>query len=97
MRAVLEREKLLVLRSIKELEFDRAMGKVSPKDFDEMAGRLRARAMSLMQQLDTEGRLPRADRARAAGAVEQSAAAQSVRPGRVKDPSPAVRNRVACR
>ena len=54
MRAVLEREKMLVLRSIKELEFDRAMGKVSAKDFDEMAGRLRARAMSLMRQLDTE-------------------------------------------
>jgi hypothetical protein len=54
MRAVLEREKMLVLRSIKELEFDRAMGKVSAKDFDEMAGRLRARAISLMRQLDTE-------------------------------------------
>jgi hypothetical protein len=54
MRTVLEREKMLVLRSIKELEFDRAMGKVSAKDFDEMAGRLRARAMSLMRQLDTE-------------------------------------------
>jgi hypothetical protein len=53
LRAALEREKSLVLRSIKELEFDRAMGKVSPKDFDEMAGRLRARAMSLMRQLDT--------------------------------------------
>lgn len=52
LRTVLEREKMLVLRSLKELEFDRAMGKVSPKDFDEMAGRLRARAMSLMRQLD---------------------------------------------
>ena len=36
-RAALEREKTLVLRSIKELEFDRAMGKLSPRDFDEMA------------------------------------------------------------
>ena len=54
MRAVLEREKMLVLRSIKELEFDRAMGKVSAKDFEEMSGRLRGRAMSLMRQLDTE-------------------------------------------
>jgi hypothetical protein len=54
-RAALEREKTLVLRSIKELEFDRAMGKVSPKDFDEMAGRLRARAMNLMKQLDAGG------------------------------------------
>src|SRR5690606_6558296 len=51
-REALEREKLLVLRSIKELEFDRAMGKLSQKDFDEMAGRLRARALSLMKQLD---------------------------------------------
>jgi len=51
-RAALEREKALVLRSIKELEFDRAMGKVSQSDFDEMAGRLRTRALSLMKQLD---------------------------------------------
>ena len=54
-RAALEREKALVLRSIKELEFDRAMGKVSAKDFDEMAGRLRARAIALMKQLDQGG------------------------------------------
>ena len=51
-RAVLERDKALVLRSIKELEFDRAMGKVSEKDFTEMSGRLRARASRLMRQLD---------------------------------------------
>jgi hypothetical protein len=51
-RLALEREKSLVLRSIKELEFDRAMGKVSQPDFDEMAGRLRTRALSLMKQLD---------------------------------------------
>ena len=52
MRAELEREKALTLRSIKELEFDRAMGKVSPQDFDDMAGRLRARALGIMKQLD---------------------------------------------
>ena len=51
-RAALQREKTLVLRSIKELEFDRAMGKLSQKDFDEMAGRLRSRALLLMRQLD---------------------------------------------
>lgn len=55
LRAVLERDKMLALRAIKELEFDRAMGKVSPKDFDEMAGRLRARAIALMKQLDAGG------------------------------------------
>jgi hypothetical protein len=51
-RAALEREKLFVLRSIKELEFDRAMGKLSENDFQEMSGRLRARAARLIRQLD---------------------------------------------
>jgi hypothetical protein len=51
-RTALEREKALVLRSIKELEFDRAMGKVSEKDFNEMGGRLRSRAARLIRQLD---------------------------------------------
>jgi hypothetical protein len=54
-RDALEREKTLVLRSIKELEFDRAMAKLSDKDFEEMGGRLRARAISLMKQLDEGG------------------------------------------
>ena len=52
LREDLEREKALTLRSIKELEFDRAMGKLSPQDFEQMAGRLRARAMGIMKQLD---------------------------------------------
>jgi hypothetical protein len=51
-RVALEREKLLVLRSIKELEFDRAMKRLSDEDFREMAGRLRSRAARLIQQLD---------------------------------------------
>ncbi|MBI2835752.1 MAG: zinc ribbon domain-containing protein [Acidobacteria bacterium] len=53
-RAALEREKTLVLRSIKELEFDRAMGKIAETDFHEMAARLRARAVGLMKQLDDD-------------------------------------------
>jgi hypothetical protein len=51
-RAALEREKTLVLRSIKELEFDRAMGKIAEKDFQEMSARLRVRAARLIGQLD---------------------------------------------
>jgi hypothetical protein len=54
-RAALDREKLLVLRAIKDLEFDRAMGKIGPADFDEMVGRLRGRAVGLMQQLEGSG------------------------------------------
>ena len=51
-RLDLEREKALTLRSIKELEFDRAMGKLSEADWQEMSGRLRARAAGLIRQLD---------------------------------------------
>jgi hypothetical protein len=51
-RAALEREKMLALRAIKELEFDRAMGKLSEQDWADMSGRLRARAVRLMRRLD---------------------------------------------
>ena len=54
-RLTLERDKALTLRTIKELEFDRAMGKISQKDFDDMVARLRQRALALMKELD-EGR-----------------------------------------
>ena len=52
-RRELEQEKAIVLRSIKELEFDRAMRKVGDADFEEIGGRLRARAVALMEQLET--------------------------------------------
>lgn len=52
-REALEREKTLALRALKELEFDRAMGKLSDSDFAEMSGRLRARATRLIRQLDS--------------------------------------------
>ena len=51
-RVALEREKTLSLKSIKELEFDRAMGRLSDADWTEMSGRLRARAARIMRQLD---------------------------------------------
>src|SRR5215467_2301555 len=50
-REILEREKMLTLRSIKELEFDHAMGKIGEADFAELSGRLRTRALSLMEEL----------------------------------------------
>ena len=63
-RAALERDKMLVLRAIKELEFDRAMGKLSEKDFDEMSGRLRA-ARAVADEAARHGchRVPSRDRA----------------------------------
>jgi len=55
LRVLLEQDKALALRTIKELEFDRAMGKISEEDFHEMSVRLRARAARLMKQLDSGG------------------------------------------
>ena len=52
LRVLLEQDKALALRTIKELEFDRAMGKLSEEDFREMSGRLRTRAARLIKQLD---------------------------------------------
>lgn len=54
-RAALEREKALVLRSIKEVEFDHAMRKTAAADFEEMRDRLKVRAVGLLRQLDSAG------------------------------------------
>jgi len=81
-RAAYAREKALVLRSIKELEFDRAMGKLSQKDFDEMAGRLRGRAMAIMKQLDEAGSGHRA-------MIERDVAARLAKRGKQPDVRPA--------
>jgi hypothetical protein len=51
-RAAPEREKMLALRTLKELEFDRSMKKISDDDYREMSTRLRARASRMIRQLD---------------------------------------------
>jgi hypothetical protein len=91
-RAALVREKALALRSLKELEFDNAMGKLSARDFDEMSGRLRARALSLMKQLDEggsgyQGVIERELKARLAG---RSAAGLTTTASAVAEPEPGV-------
>jgi hypothetical protein len=107
-RVALEREKALVLRSIKELEFDRAMGKVSDKDFAEMSARLRARAAGLIRQLDAgegyrdeiekavAGRLATMSRGTSAPPVgARGPAARAVVPP-AKDPIPPTKACSAC-
>jgi hypothetical protein len=87
-RAALEQEKALVLRAIKELEFDRAMGKLSEDDFREMSGRLRARAARLIRQLETGGgyraQIER-DLAKRLGDVDNAAAGTCARCSTVND------------
>ena len=102
-RAALEREKMMVLRTIKELEFDKAMGKIAEGDFQEMAGRLRVRAIGIMKQLDIEasgyrGLIERDLRARleAAGAGVATAPAPTAAPQVSDAPVPASLACAAC-
>ena len=84
LRADLEREKALTLRSIKELEFDHAMGKLSQQDFDQMAGRLRQRALGIMQQLEAGSAVYRQE-------IERELAARVGKPERARAPDLKVR------
>jgi hypothetical protein len=95
MRTVLEREKRLVLRSIKDLEFDKAMGKVSASDFEEMAARLRARAMTLMRQLDAGAGYNELIERELAARMQKATAAAKHRPR--SESSPAAVAQKSCR
>ena len=46
----LEREKQLVLKAIKEIEFDYQMRKIAERDYREMVERYRNRAMRLISR-----------------------------------------------
>ena len=48
----LEREKQLVLKAIKEIEFDYQMRKIAEPDYRDMVERYRTRAMRLISELD---------------------------------------------
>ncbi len=86
-RAALEREKALVLRSIKELEFDHAMRKTAAADFEEMRDRLKVRAVGLLRQLDSAGFREAVERDLAMRAVADGPAA----PASARAASPACR------
>jgi ABC-type phosphate transport system auxiliary subunit len=47
-------EKEAVLRSLKDLEFERAVGKLSEEDFERLDAQFRRRAKQLMRQLDDD-------------------------------------------
>lgn len=47
-----EEEKRAVLRALKDLEYERGVGKISDEDYQELSARYRAEAKRLMQSLD---------------------------------------------
>jgi hypothetical protein len=55
--AELREDKRRLLRAIKELEFDHAMGKLSDEDFREIGDRYRLRAIEVLRLLDESGEL----------------------------------------
>ncbi len=59
----LEREKRALLKAIKEVEFDRELGKMSNEDADEIVRVYRARAIEILKLLDGEEGEPDADEA----------------------------------
>ncbi|MCA9715466.1 MAG: hypothetical protein KC468_12380 [Myxococcales bacterium] len=72
-RAGLEDEFQRLLRSIKELEFDHEMGKISDRDFEEMETNYRARAIEVMRGLEqTEALHPELQRLLALREEERS-------------------------
>jgi hypothetical protein len=57
-----EEQKRSVLRALKDLEFERSVGKISDEDYAELSARYRSQAKRLMQLLD-EGAQPDRERA----------------------------------
>jgi hypothetical protein len=47
-----EEEKRAVLRALKDLEYERSVGKISPEDYAELSAKYRAEAKRLIQTLD---------------------------------------------
>jgi hypothetical protein len=72
-----EEQKRAVLRALKDLEFERSVGKISEEDYAELSERYRAEAKRLMRSLD-EHSLPEREK------VEKLLAARLAEPARPK-------------
>jgi hypothetical protein len=55
-----EEQKRAVLRALKDLEFERSVGKITQEDYVELSNRYRAEARRLMHLLDSSGEKDRA-------------------------------------
>ena len=56
-----EEQKRAVLRAIKDLEFERAVGKISEEDYKELVAKYRAQAKTLLRLLDKRAAPARAE------------------------------------
>ncbi len=76
-----EEEKRAVLRALKDLEYERGVGKISPEDYAELLAKYRADAKRLIQSVDEALGPARQE-------VESALAQRLARAGLVKDPPP---------
>lgn len=86
-----EEEKRAVLRALKDLDYERGVGKISPEDYAELSAKYRAEAKRLMQTLDDKLGPARAE-------VEKDIALRLERAGleaAVEPPPPAAKAPVA--
>ncbi|HTQ03362.1 MAG TPA: hypothetical protein VMI54_05880 [Polyangiaceae bacterium] len=72
-----EEQKRSVLRALKDLEFERSVGKISEEDYAELSARYRTEAKRLMQLLDAGAE---ADRERAEKALRERLAKPPAKP-----------------
>ncbi len=79
-----EEQKRSVLRALKDLEFERSVGKISEEDYAELSARYRNEAKRLMQLVD-EGAQP--DRERAEKALQERLAKAPAKPPPVEEES----------
>lgn len=79
-----EEEKRAVLRALKDLEYERSVGKISAEDYAELSARYRAEAKRLMQTLDESLGPAREE-------VERAVAARLARAG--VEPAPTVESK----
>jgi hypothetical protein len=83
-----EERKRSILRALKDLEYERSVGKISEEDFAELSARYRAEAKALLKLIDAESApmRKRAEDLLAARLVEEKDAAKS-RKGKKKKPA----------
>jgi hypothetical protein len=62
-----EEEKRAVLRALKDLEYERGVGKISPEDYAELSAKYRAEAKRLIQSVDEALKPARSEVERAIG------------------------------
>jgi hypothetical protein len=77
-----EEEKRSVLRALKDLEYERGVGKISPEDYAELLSKYRAEAKRLIQSVD-EALAPAREE------VEKALDQRLTRAGLLKEPDPA--------